>query len=199
MGILVSAFEAFDGDASNITDDVLQAISTDESIKEDDVSLVTLPVSRADALPTLIDAIAASKPDTIVCLGQANDRSEITVEKLAVNHCCYRIPDNQGEQPDDEPVIVGGPAAYFATLPVNKLVERLNTDGVSASVSYSAGTYVCNSVFFGLMHYIEESLPGTRGGFIHIPRGSPGELAEMTRAVKLLIRCLSDEGQIANV
>jgi len=199
MGILVSAFEAFDGDASNITDDVLQAISTDESIKEDDDSLVTLPVSRADALPTLIDAIAASKPDTIVCLGQANDRSEITVEKLAVNHCCYRIPDNQGEQPDDEPVIVGGPAAYFATLPVNKLVERLNTDGFAASVSYSAGTYVCNSVFYGLMHYIEQSSQPVRGGFIHIPRGSPEDLAELTRAVQLVIHCLSDREREVDV
>lgn len=195
MAVLVSAFEAFDGDVSNITDDVLRAISMDDSIKEDDVSLVTLPVSRVEALPTLVAAIEASNPDTIVCLGQANDRAEMTVEKIAVNHCCYRIPDNRGEQPDDEPVIVGGPATYFATLPVNELVDRLIAEGFAASVSCSAGTYVCNSVFYGLLHHINGLSPQTRGGFIHIPREPSGNLAEMTGAVKLVIQFLAGNGR----
>jgi pyroglutamyl-peptidase len=149
-----------------------------------------LPVSRSDALPALITAIETNKPDTVVCLGQANDRSKLSIEKIAINLCCYRIPDNVGDQPGDEPVVADGPAAYFSTLPVDALTECLTAEGIPANVSYSAGTYVCNSLFYGLMHYIEETSPDVRGGFIHIPRGSATNLAAMTRAVKLTIEHL---------
>ena len=113
--MLITAFEPFGGDTSNITDDILQALSQDALAEERNITFLPLPVSRSEALPTLIAAIEANEPDTIVCLGQANDRSEITVEKIAVNLCCYRIPDNKGEQPDDEPVSVDGPTAYCTT------------------------------------------------------------------------------------
>jgi len=195
MSILVTAFEPFDGDTSNITDNILQEISQDAFADESDVTFLTLPVSRCDALPSLITAIEAHNPDTIICLGQANDRSELSVEKVAINLCCYRIPDNAGEQPTDEPVIADGPAAYFSTLPIDTLLECLAAGGIPASTSYSAGTYVCNSLFYGLMHHIEEESLGVRAGFIHVPRGplppssdAEENLAVMTKAVKLVIK-----------
>jgi len=197
--LLITAFEPFGGDASNVTDEILQAISRDMTTNKGDITYLTLPVSRDDALPALLDVIETYKPDTVVCLGQANDRSELSIERVALNLCCYRIPDNKGEQPDDEPVVMDGPAAYFATLPVNELVDRLNAEGIAVSISYSAGTYVCNSVFYGLLHFINGSLPGTRGGFIHVPRGAAEDLPEMIRAIQIVIRCLSGKESVAHV
>jgi pyroglutamyl-peptidase len=194
--LLITAFEPFGGDESNITDEILQTLSRDTT-DMGDITYLTLPVSRDDALPALFDAIERHKPDTVVCLGQANDRSEISIEKVAVNLCCYRIPDNKGEQPDDEPVVMDGPAAYFATLPVNELVGRLNAEGIAAHISFSAGTYVCNSVFYGLLHFIERTSLGTRGGFVHVPRVSAEDLPEMTMAIQLVIRWLSDKEQVS--
>jgi len=138
----------------------------------------------------LVAAVESGRPDTVVCLGQDNDRPGLSIEKVAINMCCYRLPDNAGEQPVDEPVVANGPAAYFSTLPVDALLECLTAAGIPANVSFSAGTYVCNSLFYGLMHYLENELPGTRGGFIHIPRGSATNLVPMTRAVKLAIEHL---------
>jgi pyroglutamyl-peptidase len=89
-------------------------------------------------------------------------------------------------------VVTDGPAAYFSTLPVDSLIECLTTEGIPANISYSAGTYVCNSLFYGLMHYIEKASRDVRGGFIHIPRGSAANLAAMTMAVKLMIAHLDD-------
>ena len=138
-----------------------------------------------------------NKPDTVLCLGQANDRAEISVERVAINLCCYRIPDNNGELLNNQPVVMDGPAAYFATLPVDELVNGLTTDGIAAEVSYSAGTYVCNSVFYGLMHYLEQLPAAVRAGFVHIPR-VPAEpsseasvnLTVMTRAVVVMLNQL---------
>jgi len=190
VSILVTAFEPFGGDTSNVTDDILRVICNDAIADEHDITFLTLPVSRSDSLPKLIAAIDSGKPDTVVCLGQDNDRSELSIEKVAINLCCFRMPDNAGEQPDDEPVVANGPAAYFSTLPVEALIERMTAVGISANISYSAGTYVCNSLFYGLMHYLENESPEVRGGFIHIPRGSATNLAPMTKAVKLAIEHL---------
>jgi len=193
MRILITAFEPFGGDTSNITDDILQAISQDEIADERDITFLTLPVSRADALPALLETIEKNNPDVVVCLGQANERSELSIEKIAVNLCCYRIPDNAGEQPGDEPVVAGGPTAYFSTLPVDALIECLAAAGIPANISYSAGTYVCNSIFYGLMHYIEAKSLDTRGGFIHVPRGSAENLEILTEAVKIMLLHLFED------
>jgi len=190
MSILITAFEPFGGDASNISDDILQAISQDVIADDHDVTFLTLPVSRSDALSELVAAIETHRPDTVVCLGQDNDRSELCIEKVAVNLCCYRIPDNAGEQPGDEPVVENGPTAYFSTLPIDALIKCLTAEGIPASVSYSAGTFVCNSLFYGLMHHLENERPETRGGFVHVPREYATNLAPMTNAVKLTIEHL---------
>jgi pyroglutamyl-peptidase len=112
--------------------------------------------------------LRAIRPRLVICLGQAGGRAAITPERVAINVDDARIPDNAGGQPVDRPVVRGGPAAYFSTLPVKAMVAGLRADGVPAEVSQTAGTFVCNHVFYGLMHALRRR-SGVRGGFIHVP------------------------------
>jgi pyroglutamyl-peptidase len=113
------------------------------------------------------------KPRLVLCIGQAGGRAEVTPERIAINIDDGRVADNAGRQPIDVPVVPGAPAAYFSTLPIKAIVRDLRAAGVPASVSNSAGTFVCNHIFYGLMHRIVThpvaGLPDLRGGFIHIP------------------------------
>ena len=104
----------------------------------------------------------------MVCAGQAGGRSRVSLERIAINCDDARIPDNAGNAPVDQPVVTGGPAAYFSTLPVKAALAALLAAGIPAEVSQTAGTYVCNHVFYGLMHALRLR-PGTRGGFVHVP------------------------------
>ena len=107
--------------------------------------------------------------------GQDNGRGLISVEKVAINLCHYDIPDNAGSQPQDEAVVAGAPKAYFSTLPVRELVQNMTDTGARAGISYSAGTYVCNALFYGLMHHIDKNSLPIRAGFVHLPGGHRGE------------------------
>ena len=107
--------------------------------------------------------------DIVLSVGQAGGRSGVTVERVAINLDDARIPDNAGRQPVDRPVVAGAPAAYFSTLPVKAMVAAIRDAGIEASVSHSAGTFVCNHLFFGLRHLAETRRPGLRCGFVHIP------------------------------
>ena len=108
----------------------------------------------SEVLDRLHGALEETRPDLVVCLGQASGRSDVSVERVAINLVDARIPDNAGRQPIDEPVIAGGPGAYFSTLPVKAIVRALRQGGVPASASLTAGTYNCNAIFYGLSHYI---------------------------------------------
>src|SRR5947207_14934038 len=137
----------------------------------DGVALATavLPCVFGNALDALRLAVARTGPDLVICIGQAGGRTEVSVERIAVNVDDARIPDNDGNQPVDAPVVPGGPAAYFATLPVKACVAAVRATGLPAAVSQTAGTFVCNHVFYGLMHLIATELPHVRGGFVHVP------------------------------
>jgi pyroglutamyl-peptidase len=104
----------------------------------------------------------------VICVGQAGGRAAITPERVAINVDDARIPDNAGAQPVDRPVVRGGPAAYFSTLPVKAIVAALRAAGLPSEVSQTAGTFVCNHVFYGLMHALRKR-KDLRGGFIHVP------------------------------
>jgi len=122
------------------------------------------------ALAELDAAIDELQPQLVLGIGQAGGRSEITPERIAINIDDGRICDNAGCQPIDEAVVAGAPAAYFSSLPIKAIVRDLRAGGIPASVSNTAGTFVCNHLFFGLMHRIAvRPVPGMRGGFIHIP------------------------------
>jgi pyroglutamyl-peptidase len=112
-------------------------------------------------------ALAQHRPDIVLALGQAEGRCDLSLERVAINVQDARIPDNAGQQPIDVPVIKGGPAAYFSTLPIKSLVAGLKAAGFPASVSQTAGTFVCNQVFYGLQHALAGQ--GVHSGFMHLP------------------------------
>jgi pyroglutamyl-peptidase len=121
------------------------------------------------SITKLEQAIKKHQPDIVICIGQAGGRLQITPERIAINIDDARIPDNEGHQPIDEPIVDGGTPAYWTTLPIKRVVARLRENGIPAAVSNTAGTFVCNHIFYGLMDYIHRAAPDIRGGFIHIP------------------------------
>jgi pyroglutamyl-peptidase len=166
--VLLTGFEPFDGEHVNPS---WRAVSAVAAAPPDDcaVEAVRLPCVFGAALDALRAAVERVDPDVVVCVGQAGGRADLTVERVAVNVDDARIPDNAGRQPVDTPVVAGGPVAYFAALPVKACVAAARAAGVPASVSQTAGTFVCNHVFYGLMHLIATERPSLRGGFVHIP------------------------------
>ena len=132
----------------------------------------------------------------VIALGQSGGRPGLSLERVAINVDDYRIPDNDGNRPVDEPVVEGGPAAYWSTLPIKDMVRAMWEAGVPASVSNSAGTFVCNHLFYRLMRFLEDEGNVRRGGFIHVPYmmeqaerlGQPGlPLEAMARGLEAAI------------
>ena len=170
--VLMTGFAPFGGESVNPS---WQAVSL-VGARRNDVVAVELLCEFAASLPALRRALEAHRPSLVVCVGQAGGRLDVTPERVAINLIDARIPDNAGAQPVDVPVIPDGPAAYFTTLPVKACTAAIRAAGVPASVSHTAGTYVCNQVFYGLMHLLATEFPGVRGGFVHVPF-SPEQVA----------------------
>ncbi|MFI9012234.1 pyroglutamyl-peptidase I [Actinosynnema sp. NPDC053489] len=196
MDVLLTGFEPFDGEGVNPSWDAVDAVRPDGY----ELTRLRLPCVFGDSIALLRDALAARPYDLVVCVGQAGGRAGVTPERVAVNLDDARIPDNAGAQPVDVPVVPGGPAAYFTGLPVKACVAALEAEGIPASVSHTAGTFVCNHVFYGLMHLVATEHPGVRGGFVHVPfspeqaegRGLPGlPVATTARALELIVRTAS--------
>lgn len=164
MVTLLTGFEPFGASATNPSWDAVTELATRRS-----VATAQLPCTFTGSLSALRAAIAEHSPDLVVCVGQAGGRAAITPERIAVNIRDARIPDNAGDQPIDVPVVDSGPAAYFTTLPVKAAVARVAAAGIEAGVSHTAGTFVCNNVFYGLMHLLATEMPRVRGGFVHVP------------------------------
>ncbi len=166
MRVLVTGFEPFGGQSLNPSWEVARALQG-AVIAGASVTAVQLPCVFAQALPALQQALAQHRPDIVLALGQAEGRCDFSVERVAINVMDARIPDNAGAQPIDVPVIDGGPAAYFSTLPIKSLVAGLKAAGFPASVSQTAGTFVCNQVFYVLQHTLVGR--GVHSGFMHLP------------------------------
>ncbi|MFK7990419.1 MAG: pyroglutamyl-peptidase I [Sandaracinaceae bacterium] len=164
--VLLTAFEPFGGETANASLCALEAV--DSSAVTGRLVTCVLPVVFDDALVALKRALRRHRPDVVICCGQAGGRSAITVERVAINVDDARIPDNAGAQPIDRPIAVRGPAAYFSSLPIKAIVAALQEQGIAAEVSQTAGTFVCNHVFYGLMRTFSRRR-GIRGGFIHLP------------------------------
>jgi pyroglutamyl-peptidase len=154
-----------------------------------------LPTIFDDALQRLGELMEEHQPELVVCTGQAAGRGAISLERVAINVNDARIRDNAGSKPIDTPVIAGGPAAYFTTLPIKAMLVELIESGIKAEVSQTAGTFVCNHVFYGLMHLLAQPRwQGTRGGLIHVPwlpeQGQPSmRLDELVAGLELGIAC----------
>ena len=166
MRILLTGFEPFGGQSINPSWEVARTLQG-AVIAGAQVTAAQLPCVFAQALPALQLALAQHQPDIVLALGQAEGRCDFSVERVAINVQDARIPDHAGAQPIDVPVIDGGPVAYFSTLPIKSLVAGLKAAGFAASVSQTAGTFVCNQVFYALQH----TLAGleVHSGFMHLP------------------------------
>ncbi|ALL36984.1 pyroglutamyl-peptidase I [Serratia marcescens] len=165
--VLITGFEPFGGERLNPSWEVVKQLNDLELVGTRIVAR-QLPCVFGAALEALNAAIDEVQPLMVLAVGQAGGRTDITIERVAINVDDARIPDNQGQQPVDEPIVAGGPAAYFSTLPIKAMVSSMREAGIPASVSQTAGTYVCNHVMYGLLHRLSGQRE-VKGGFIHIP------------------------------
>jgi pyroglutamyl-peptidase len=165
--VLLTTFEPFGGESLNPSLETGRLLAR-ESIEGVTLKLVELPVNRHRAIEVITPEIL-SAPDVVIMLGEAGGRHRIMPERVAVNVDDFRISDNAGNQPSDEPIVEGGPAAYFSTLPNRAIVNRLIEKRIPAAISNSAGTFLCNRVFYSVMHLIDRESLRTRAGFIHLP------------------------------
>ncbi len=165
--VLITGFEPFGGERLNPSWEVVKQLNDMELVGARIVAR-QLPCVFGAALDAINAAIDEVQPVMVLAIGQAGGRTDITIERVAINVDDARIPDNQGQQPVDEPIVAGGPAAYFSTLPIKAMVSSMREAGIPASVSQTAGTYVCNHVMYGLLHRLSGQRE-VKGGFIHIP------------------------------
>ncbi|MFI9503200.1 pyroglutamyl-peptidase I [Nocardia sp. NPDC052566] len=194
--VLITGFEPFGGDERNPSWDVASLLATRQPLADAELVAAQLPCVFGAALTELDEAIAEHRPELVINVGYAAAWTDITLEKVAINLDDARIPDNAGAQPVDRPVVAGGPAAYLAGLPVKAAVAAVQAIGLPARVSFSAGTFVCNHVFYGLLHRIATERPGLRGGFVHVPPTlTVPQLADALTAV--LRTCLDTEVDLA--
>jgi len=165
--VLITGFEPFGGETVNPSWEVVKLL---DGMIIDDCRVVArqLPCVFGESLEVLNAAIDALQPTVVLAIGQAGGRVDVTVERVAINVDDARIPDNRGQQPVDVAIVPGGPAAWFSTLPIKAMVAALREAGIPASVSQTAGTFVCNHVMYGVLHKLADR-PEVKGGFIHIP------------------------------
>lgn len=167
--LLVTAFEPFDGELINPSLETINFLA-EMKFAGAEIKTLELPVDRHRAISMAINLIREHQPDIVIMLGEAHDRFRINPERVAINVDDFRIADNAGNQPIDEPIIAGGPAAYFSTLPIRAITDRLIEARIPAIISNSAGTYLCNRIFYSVMHMIATERLKVQAGFIHMPR-----------------------------
>ena len=167
MKILVTGFDPFGGEKVNPAIESVKRLP--DTIAGAEIIKLEIPTVVYKSLNKIDEAIAKYNPDVILSIGQAGGRSDITVERVGINRNDCRIPDNEGNQPIDEPVYIDGPDAYFSLLPIKAIVAEIQASGIPASVSDTAGTFICNHVLYGVRYLCEHKYPGKKSGFIHIP------------------------------
>ncbi|MFC3032128.1 pyroglutamyl-peptidase I [Pseudoalteromonas fenneropenaei] len=169
--VLVTGFAPFGGETINPSWEAVSQLEGEAIGLQQSHIIHTkeLPCEFDKALVALYQAIDKYHPSLVLCVGQAGGRAAISIERVAININDARIADNAGKQPIDTAVITGGPVAYWAALPIKRLVQALHQAQIPAEVSNSAGTYVCNHVMYGLLHYIDTQQLDCQGGFVHIP------------------------------
>jgi len=168
MRILTTSFMAFDGSQVNPSEKVVRAL---ELAPPDGVDLyaLVLPVDTNQAPHVLLSALESLRPQAVVLFGEAGGRTCISIERIAVNLLDFRIPDNAGVQIVDLPILPDGPAAYFSTLPVRLILQSLVGQAIPAELSLTAGSYLCNQVFYLAMHWAAVHHLDLQAGFIHLP------------------------------
>jgi pyroglutamyl-peptidase len=200
MKLLLSAFDPFGGESVNPALEAVKKVSA--VIGDIEIVKLEVPTVFRKSIDRLVAAIEKEKPDVVLCIGQAGGRFDITPERVAINVDDARIADNEGNQPVG-PIYEDGDAAYFATLPIKAMVKKIRDAGLPASVSNTAGTFVCNHIMYGLLYHIAKSYPGIKGGFIHVPfipeqvvnRPAPAPYmasADITKALEEAIKAIGE-------
>lgn len=167
MKLLLTGFDPFGGQPINPALEAVKLVA--DKVGNVEVVKLEVPTVFYKSIDTVAAAIEKEKPDAVVCVGQAGGRYDITPERVAINVNDARIPDNEGQQPLDGPIFADGETAYFTTLPIKAMVAAIREAGIPASVSNTAGTYVCNHLMYGVLYTLTKKYPGVRGGFIHVP------------------------------
>lgn len=167
MNILVTAFDPFGGERINPAQQAVERL--DDEIGGAKLHKLLLPTVFGRAAELTIEAMDKLHPDAVICIGQAGGRRSVTPERVAINVMDASITDNAGHQPVDEAVVDGGPAAYFSTLPIKTMVKAIRDAGFPGDISNSAGTFVCNSLLYSVLHHAALHMPETRAVFIHVP------------------------------
>jgi pyroglutamyl-peptidase len=164
--VILTGFEPFNGEKTNPSWEICMQLGEIPSMR---IETCLVPCEFGRAIEVVADAIERLHPTLVLCLGQAGSRQRMGLERVAINVDDARIPDNAGAQPVDEFIAANGPPAYFASIPVKAMVLAMRAAGVPAEVSNSAGTFVCNHLMYGVLHYLAESGHRARAGFIHVP------------------------------
>ena len=166
--LLLTAFEPFNGETINPSLETARVIAKVD-FPDAQIDILELPVDRFRAIEITLNRIRNSMPDVVMMLGEGSRRFRINPERVAINVDDFRIPDNSGNQPKGELIIEGAPAAYFSTLPIYEIVERLQKAKIPTAISNTAGTYLCNRIFYSVMHFLAVEKLNTKAGFIHLP------------------------------
>ncbi|MCW6663009.1 pyroglutamyl-peptidase I [Aerococcaceae bacterium NML190073] len=167
MKILVTGFDPFGGEAINPALEAIKRLPT--TIAGAAVEVLEIPTVFHKSAEVVAAKMRNYQPDVVLCIGQAGGRTGLTPERVAINQDDARIPDNEGNQPIDVAIQADGQAAYFTTLPIKAMVEAIHQVGLPASVSNSAGTFVCNHIMYQVLYLVDKELPQTKAGFMHIP------------------------------
>ena len=167
MKILLTAFTPFDGENINPALEAMKLLP--DKIGQLEVFKLEVPTVFGKSARLVLETIEQEKPDYVLSIGQAGGRAEITPERIAINIDDAGIPDNEGNQPTDRPIYPDGENAYFSTLPVKAIVEAIKREGIPASISNSAGTYVCNHLMYSVLYSIKKNALPIKAGFIHVP------------------------------
>ena len=167
MKILVTGFDPFGGEKINPSIETVKRLPGE--IAGAKIIKLEIPTVCGKSVEVIEEAIIRYDPDVILSVGQAGGRADISVERIGINVDDFRIPDNEGNQRTDEPIDPQGPDAYLVKVPVKAMAERIRERNIPASVSNTAGTFVCNHVIYGVCRLIDVKYPGKRSGFIHIP------------------------------
>lgn len=199
MKVLITGFDPFGGESINPAWEAVKAMK--DNVDGIEVIKLQIPTVFKKSAEKLFAGIDEHKPDFVICIGQAGGRYDMSVERVAINMDDGRIPDNEGYQPIDTPVYEDGENAYFATLPIKGIVEEIKSAKIPASVSNTAGTYVCNHIMYSLLYYISKNNLDIKGGFIHVPyiteqvvdkKNIPYmEVATITKALECAVQALN--------
>ena len=167
MKVLVIGFEPFGGEKVNPALEAIKGLPSE--IHGAEVSWLEVPTVFHKSAQVLEEEMSCYQPDFVLCIGQAGGRSSLTPERVAINQDDARIPDNEGNQPIDLPIRPDGAPAYFSSLPIKAMVQAIKKEGLPASVSNTAGTFVCNHLMYQALYLAEKKFPHVKAGFMHIP------------------------------